>query len=47
MARRELKRRYEENLKDDRSKIKIAFAKSSKNDLRWIETQMRKELYEG
>lgn len=47
LARRELKRRYENNLKDDRSKIKIAFAKSSKNDFRWIETQMRKELYEG
>ena len=47
LARRELKRRYEENIKDDRSKIKIAFAKSSKNDLRWIEAQIRREIYEG
>lgn len=47
LARSELKHRYKENQKDDRSKIKIAFAQSSKNDLRWIETQMRREIYEG
>jgi hypothetical protein len=45
LAREELKRRYQENLGNNRAKICLAFAQSSQKDFKWIETQMKKELY--
>lgn len=45
LAREELKRRYQENLGNYRAKICLAFAQSSQKDFKWIETQMKKELY--
>ena len=45
LAREELKRRYQENLGNNRAKICLAFAQSSQKDFKWIERQMEKELY--
>jgi len=45
LAREELRRRYKENLGNNRDKICLAFAQSSLKDFKWIETQMKKELY--
>ena len=45
LAREELKRRYLENLGNNRSKICLAFAHSSLKDFKWIEKQMKKELF--
>ena len=45
LACEELKRRYQENLGDNRAKICLAFAQSSQKDFKWIERQMKKELY--
>lgn len=45
LAREELKRRYQENLGNNRAMICLAFAQSSPKDFKWIETQMKKELY--
>ena len=45
LVRKELKNRYKDNLGEDRAKIALAFAKSSKGDLRWIEIQLQKQLY--
>ncbi len=45
LARQELRRRYIENIEEDRTKIALAFAQSSSRDNNWLESQMRKELY--
>ena len=45
LARQELRRRYIENVDEDRAKIALAFAQSSTRDNNWLESQMRKELY--
>jgi hypothetical protein len=45
LAREELKRRYLENLGNNRAKICLAFAHSSLKDFKWIEKQMKKELF--
>ena len=45
IARQELRRRYIENVGDDRLDIALAFAISSVSDNKWVETQMRKDLY--
>ena len=45
VARQELRRRYIENVGDDRLDIALAFAISSVSDNKWVETQMRKDLY--
>lgn len=45
LACEELKRRYQENLGNNRAKICLAFAQSSQKDFKWIERQMKKELY--
>ena len=47
LARQELKRRYKANIGENRAKISIAFAQTSMKDFRWIDSQIRKELYEG
>ena len=45
LTRKELKNRYKDNLGEDRTKIALAFAKSSKGDLRWLEIQLQKQLH--
>ena len=45
LTRKELKNRYKDNLGEDRTNIALAFAKSSKGDLRWIEIQLQKQLH--
>ena len=45
LTRKELKNRYKDNLGEDRAKIALAFAKSSKADLRWLEIQLQKQLH--
>ena len=45
LARQELMSRYIENTGDDRAKIALAFAQSSIKDSKWIESQLKKELY--
>jgi len=47
LARQELRCRYIENDREDKAKIALAFAQSSVKDNKWLESQMRKELYGG
>ena len=44
-ARRELRTRFLENVGEDRVKIALAFAESSIKDNKWVESQLKKELY--
>lgn len=45
LVRQELRCRYKVNFGEDRMKIADAFNNSNKGDQKWIELQMRKELY--
>ena len=39
--------RYKDNLGDDRIKIAAAFNRSTKGDQQWVESQVRKEMYDS
>jgi hypothetical protein len=44
LIRQELRRRYKEDLGDDRIKIAAVFRNGTKGDQQWILLQMRREM---
>ena len=45
LIRQELRKRYKENMGDDRMLITAAFNRGTKDDKTWITLQIRKEFY--
>ena len=47
LIRQELRKRYKENMGDDRMLIAAAFNRGTKDDKTWITLQIRKEFYDS